>query len=51
LQLNISANINYTFRRGSFKLWPIMVYYIGTSAFLVRFSKKIEEWLAGSRLS
>jgi hypothetical protein len=44
LQLGLYANVNYTFRRGSFKLWPIMIFYIGTSALFVRISEKIENW-------
>lgn len=46
LQLNISANINNTFRRGSFKFWPIMVYYIGTSYIVQKVSQKITNWLS-----
>ncbi|NIW78736.1 MAG: hypothetical protein GWN16_04415, partial [Calditrichae bacterium] len=46
LQLNIKANINYTFRRGSFKLWIMMVYYIGTSALMMRLSSFVKKWEA-----
>ena len=43
LQLNLNANINYTFRRGSFKLWPIMIYYAGTSYLFKKISGIIEK--------
>lgn len=46
LQLSISSNINNTFRRGSFKFWPVMVYYIGTSYIIKKVSQKITNWLS-----
>lgn len=44
LQLHLDANIKFTFRRGTFKLWPMMIFYIGTSELLHRFSNRITEW-------
>ncbi len=38
LQLNPNATIAYTFRRGTFKMWPIIIFYIGTSALFDRVS-------------
>jgi len=44
LQLSLQANINYTYRRGLFKLWPVAVYYLGSSAMLIRLSAQIKKW-------
>jgi hypothetical protein len=44
LQLNLYANIHYTFRRGLFKFWPVMIYYLATSATLQHLSDKLKKW-------
>lgn len=44
LQFSVKANINNTFRRGAFKIWPVMIYYIGTSALLERLSQALFRW-------
>jgi hypothetical protein len=44
LQLSINANINFTFRRGTFKLWPMMVFYIGSSGLVKHFSTWLTNW-------
>jgi hypothetical protein len=44
LQLNLYANIHYTFRRGLFKFWPVVTYYLATTTTLQHFSDKLKKW-------
>ncbi|MBN2012192.1 hypothetical protein JW960_22880 [candidate division KSB1 bacterium] len=44
LQLGLGANINYTFRRGLFKLFPVVLFYIGTSRVIQYLSEKIQRF-------
>ena len=51
LQLSTNSNINNTFRRGTFKFWPIMIYYIGISCLIKKLSDKIGNWELGIKQS
>ena len=44
LQLNLFANINYTFRRGSFKMWPVAIFYLSTTVLFHKLSEKLKNW-------
>lgn len=44
LQLNIEANISYTFRRGLFKLFPVVLFYLGTSRMLESVAERIHRF-------
>jgi hypothetical protein len=47
LQLSLEANINNTFRRGIFKLLPIMIYYIGVSKPIKKISNYLYKYQFG----